>query len=108
MDFFNLEKPDVDFIISNPPFSKRDKVLEKLYEWDIPFAMIFSANGLFDGKIRFNLVKKYGAEVIYMYPRVKFIEEDGDRQSPPFQSVYWCYKMLPEKMIFCDVEEKNE
>ena len=42
VDFFTLDKPDVDYIISNPPYSKRMEILEKLYSWDIPFAMIFN------------------------------------------------------------------
>lgn len=107
-DFFNISKPDVDYIISNPPFSKRDAILERLYEWKIPFAMVFNANGLFDSKTRSTLAKTYGAEVIYMYPRVRFIDTDGNKNSPPFQSCYWCYKMIPEKLRFDFLEEETE
>ena len=59
-DFFNLEKPEVDYVISNPPFSKRDAILKRLYEWDIPFAMIFNVNGLFDSRNRSILADRGG------------------------------------------------
>ena len=100
VDFFELQKPDVEYIISNPPFSKRDAILERLYEWQIPFAMVFNTNGLFDSKTRSELAQKYGAELIYIYPRVRFIDANGDRNSPPFQSCFWCYKMVPEILRF--------
>ena len=106
-DFFKVEKPDADYIISNPPFSKRDAILQRLYEWQIPFAMVFNTNGLFDSKTRSELANKYGAEVLYMYPRVKFIDSDGNKNAPPFQSCYWCYKILPEKLMFGFIEEKE-
>ena len=41
-DFFKRDKPDVDFIISNPPFSQKLKVFKKLFEWRIPFAMLMN------------------------------------------------------------------
>lgn len=104
-DFFELEKPDVDYIISNPPFSKRDAILTRLYEWQIPFAMIFNVNGLFDSRNRYYLAQKYGAETMFLYPRVKFIDQNGYKNAPPFQSCYWCYKVLPEKMMFGNVDE---
>ena len=107
-DFFELDKPDVDYIISNPPFSRRDDVLQRLYEWGIPFAMIFNANGLFDSKVRMRLAKTYGAEVLYMYPRVKFSDNKGNGEKSPFQSCYWCYKILPEKIMFEYTETKWE
>lgn len=46
-DFFNRVKLnklvinwECDYIISNPPWSIKDKILAKLYELDIPFAML--------------------------------------------------------------------
>ena len=107
-DFFNLEKPEVDYVISNPPFSKRDAILKRLYEWDIPFAMIFNVNGLFDSRNRSILASRGGCEVLYMYPRVKFIDEYGNKNSPPFQSCYWCRNVLPEKIMFRFIDETDQ
>ena len=98
-DFFELEKPDVDYVISNPPYSKRQEILQRLYEWDIPFAMLFNTNGLFDSKKRAELARGGRAEVLVIYPRIEFIDINGERNHATFQSCYWCRNILPEKMI---------
>ena len=41
-DFFKRDRPDVDVIISNPPFSQKLSVFEKLFTWGIPFAMLMN------------------------------------------------------------------
>ena len=43
-DFFDIDNVDVDCIVSNPLFSKRQSVFEKLYELGKPFAMIINMN----------------------------------------------------------------
>lgn len=60
VDFFKLDKPKVDYVISNPPYSCRTEVIKRLYEWDLPFAMMFNSNGIFDNKSRFELARKSG------------------------------------------------
>ena len=61
-DFFELQSTDianVDCIVSNPPFSKRQAVFEQLYELEKPFAMIINFNGLFDAKSRWKLFNEH-------------------------------------------------
>ena len=62
--------------------------------------MLFNSNGLFDSKPRIELTAKYGVELLYLYPRVNFISENGSSFMPPFQSVYLCHNILPEKIMF--------
>ena len=100
-DFFKINiKSHFDYIISNPSYSKRDMVLNKLYDLKIPFAMIMNVNGLFDSRKRIELAKNKGCQIMYLYPRTKFIDSEGKRNSPPFQSCYWCYKILPNDLMF--------
>ena len=41
-DFFTYHPSEpYDMIISNPPFSKKDKILERVYTLDKPFALLF-------------------------------------------------------------------
>ena len=77
VDFFSLRKPDVDYVISNPPYSKRTEILKQLYSWGIPFAMMCNSNGLLDSKTRFNLARAYGLQIMYIYPRVKYSKNGG-------------------------------
>lgn len=103
-DFFLLDKPDVDYIISNPPYSTRTEVLKQLYKWDIPFALILNSNGLFDSVTR-SLLARGGVELLFLYPRVKYIDTQGTRSAPPYQSVYWCHNILPKQIMFADIED---
>lgn len=48
-DFFSYEPDKWDLIVSNPPFSLKDKVLKRLYEFEKPFAILLPLNSLQGG-----------------------------------------------------------
>lgn len=56
-DFFNYEPDNYDYIISNPPFSIKGEVFERLFSLNKKFAMLVGVVGLFESKKRFNLFK---------------------------------------------------
>lgn len=102
-DFFDYSEPQGDIIVSNPPFSKRDKIFEKLYEWDIPFALIMNFNGLFDSKKRADIFRDHRVEMLVPRGRMKFIHKDkGQLNSPNFQSIYICNHLLENQIVFDD------
>ena len=101
-DFFRYE-PDqeYDFIISNPPYSKKDAILKRLYELGKPFAMLVNPNGIFDARQRYNFFRRYGVQLFIPKRRTKFIKHGTDLMiSPPFLTVYVCWKFLPETIMF--------
>jgi len=109
-DFFHYQKrviSHVDYIISNPPYSIKDKVYEHLFNLGKPFAMLMGATaGLFEGK-RFILFKNKKVEVMWLKPRVAYIDQNGVvMKSPPFQSCYVCHRVLPKAHMFIEVERK--
>lgn len=100
-DFFKIDNLKYyDAIVSNPPFSKREKILEKLFYIDIPFALILNFNGLFDSKTRWELFKKNQFELLIPCGRMHFFNGDCDGNSPHFQSVYVCHNILPKQIVF--------
>ena len=102
-DFFEYTEPQGDIIVSNPPFSKRDKIFEKLYQWDIPFALIMNFNGLFDSKKRVDIFRDHRVEMLVPRGRMKFIHKDkGQLNSPNFQSIYVCNHLLENQITFDD------
>ena len=108
-DFFDYEQaPDgVECIVSNPPFSKRDAIFKRLYELDLPFAMIMNNNGLFDSKIRFELFKHNTFELLIPKGRMRFFDETMEvKNSPNFQSIYVCNGILNKQIEYCDMEIK--
>jgi len=100
-DFFDIDNlREYDAVVSNPPFSKRQKILEKLFEAKVPFAMIMNFNGLFDAKARWELFKNNDFGLIVPCGRMHFFNEDCVGNSPNFQSVYVCRKMFPAQIVF--------
>ena len=45
-DFFTYQPEDFDVIVSNPPYTQKDRVIERLYELEKPFAVLLPLNSL--------------------------------------------------------------
>ena len=101
-DFLLMDVPVCDYIISNPPYSLRNKILQRLFKMGKPFAMLMNTNGLFDSDLRWNLFKNNNFTLIYLKGRVKYMENYGEKPkaSPPFQSAYICSQISDKQIIF--------
>lgn len=107
-DFFNTNiNINIDYIISNPPYSLKNEVFERLFSLDIPFGMLVGVVGLFESKKRFNLFKNNDFEIMYFDKRISYLKSYEDEKpliNPPFSSVYLCSNILPEKIIFENIK----
>ena len=85
-DFFTYQPEEhYDMIVSNPPYSMKEKVYKRCFELGKPFAMLVGMNGLFDSKGRRNMFSKYGIQILVPDGRTKFISiEDKKLVAPPF------------------------
>lgn len=102
-DFFNCEVLECDYIISNPPYSRKGDVFQKLFEIGKPFAMLVGLAGLFESQKRFNMFSCNDFEIMYMNLGISYLNEYSERVpsiNPPFSSVYLCNQMLPKQIIF--------
>lgn len=102
-DFFKCKVPKCDYIISNPPYSLKTEVFEKLFKLDIPFAMLVGVVGLFESKKRFNIFADNNFEIMYFDKRIAYFrsyDEQKPSLNPPFSSVYICKNMLPKQIVF--------
>lgn len=108
-DFFKEVSPDgVEYIISNPPYSLKAEVLERLFSLDIPFAMLLGVVGLFESQKRFNLFKDNKFELMYFNKRISYFrdyDEPTPGLNPPFSSVYVCKDILPNQIVFEFIEK---
>ena len=99
VDFFERDLTGFDYVISNPPFSRRNDVLSRLYDAGVAFAMLQNVSGLFDSKSRMILADR-GCGIIYIYPRVEFKNADlKEGVRVPFQSCYWTRGILPDGSV---------
>jgi hypothetical protein len=109
-DFFSYKpgKTPYDYIISNPPYSLKNEVFARLFLLGVPFAMLMGATaGLFEGA-RFDLFEDREPEVLWLKPRIAFIDQSGTAmKSPPFQSCYVCRGVLPRKNMFARVQKEG-
>lgn len=91
VDFFDIDNlTDYDAVVSNPPFSKRQKILERLFESGIQFAIILNFNGLFDSAKRWELFKANDFELLVPKGRMHFFNDECAGNSPNFQSIWVC------------------
>jgi hypothetical protein len=85
-DFFNMEFPNCDYIISNPPYSLKTEVLKKLFEINKPFAMLVGVVGLFESQKRFEMFRDNEFEIMYMNRRISYFKDYKDQKpslNPP-------------------------
>ena len=106
-DFFDLDF-ECDYIISNPPYSCKGEVLQRLFDLGKPFAMLVGVVGLFESQKRFTMFKTHDFEIMYLNKRVSYLKSYSDEKpalNPPFSSVYVCSKMLPEQIVFEEINK---
>lgn len=105
-DFFTMPVPDCDIIVSNPPYSLKTEVFQRLFLIGKPFAMLVGVVGLFESKKRFNLFKNNKFEIMWLSKRVAYFKDYNDEKpslNPPFSSVWLCSNLLEEENAFEEI-----
>ena len=101
-DFFEYEPNEhYDYIISNPPFTRKLEVLDRLYKLDKPFAMILGLPILNYQEIG-NFFLNKELQLLIVDKKVSF---DGNTAS--FNNSYFCKGILPRDIIFEHLENNN-
>lgn len=99
-DFFEYEPDQFDLIVDNPPFSEKDKVLERLYSFNKPFAILLPLNSL-QGKTRYKYFKQ-GIQLLSFDARVSYHDKSHMKnvvKGSPFATAYFCRDLLPKDLI---------
>lgn len=101
-DFFDYEPIEkYDYIISNPPFSRKIDILDRLYKLNKPFAMLMNIECLnYQAMGEFFLDKEL--QLLIVDKKVSF---DGNTAS--FNTSYFCNDILPKQIIFEHLEHNN-
>lgn len=94
-DFFN-DFPKYDILITNPPFSLKDKFLTEAYKRGKPFAILLPITSL-EGLKRQELYKKNGIQILFPKKRIDF----NGKKAPWFYCAWFCWKLnLPDILNF--------
>jgi hypothetical protein len=100
-DFFEYEPPYYDYVVSNPPFTRKLEVLDRLYKLGKPFGMVLGLPILNYQEVgQFFLDKEL--QLLIVDKKVSF---DGNTSS--FNNSYFCWGMLPKDIIFHHLEHNN-
>lgn len=95
LDFLKDDLPEFDAVITNPPYSKKDKFIEKCYEIGKPFALLLPVSSI-QGKKRGSMFKYKGIELMVLNSRVDFT----GKGSPHFGVAWFCHGILDEDLKF--------
>lgn len=111
-DFLKMDysKLQFDCIVSNPPFTLKDEILERLYKINKPFAILLPIQSLQSSE-RTPLFIKYGLELLSFDKRACFYTNNDLNKvkfGNHFASAYFCKNVLPEKLIFEELNPVQE
>lgn len=98
-NFFDYEPKQWDIMISNPPFSIKDDILERAYKLDKPFALLFPINTI-QSKKRF-LIFNNEIQLLCFDTRIDYHNINNMQytiKGTPFSSAYFCRNFLPTKL----------
>jgi hypothetical protein len=103
-DFFQYEpEKEYDCIISNPPFSRKIEVFERLYDLGKPFAMLMNIECL-NYQVVGNMFYNHDSDLQLLIVDKK-VSYDG--KMAMFNSSYFCKEMLPQSLVFKHLEHNN-
>lgn len=94
-DFYNYEPDNWDIIVSNPPFTNKRKIFERVLSFNKPFALLMSLTWLNDAAPK-QLFFEKDLQLLMFDKRIKFI---GMGNKITFSSAYYCWNLLPKQII---------
>lgn len=107
-DFLTFQPKEFDCIITNPPFSLKQKFLERAYSLGKPFAFLLPLT-TFEGKVRQELFKKYGVEVILFDKRINFETPSGKGSGSWFATAWFTWGLnIGKQLTFVKYQENKQ
>ena len=98
----DLEVGGIDIIITNPPYSLKDKFLERAFKIGKPFAFLLPITAL-GGEKRIRLFMEHGLQMIIPTKRINYITPNSGKSSW-FHTAWFCGNMnLPKQLNFVEI-----
>lgn len=95
-----MENKTWDCIITNPPFSIKQKFLDRCYSLRKPFALLLPLT-TFETKKRQDLFRNYGLEVIFLPNRINFETPSGTGSGAWFATAWFTWGLnIGKQMTF--------
>lgn len=101
-DFFAYEPAKWDLIVSNPPFSIKQKIVERCLSFGKPFALLLS-NLWLNSSAPVRLFKEKEMQMLLFDKRIQFTEKNAAY----FGTSYFCHKVLPKQIVFENLSQSK-
>lgn len=82
--------PDFDFIIENPPYSIKDKWIQRCYDLGKPWALLLPITAMGE-QARVAMYKKHGIQLFLPKQRIEFITPNGTEGGGWFYAAWFCH-----------------
>lgn len=97
--------PMPNVVITNPPYSIKQKFLERSYGLNVPFALLLPLT-TFETRKRQDLFRKFGVEVIFFDKRINFMTPSGQGSGSWFATAWFTWGLnIGKEMTFARLEE---
>lgn len=100
-DFYTYQPEHFDLIVSNPPFSNKRRIFERVNSFNKPYCLLMTLAWLNDTAPKI-LWKDKDLQLLMFDERVRF---KGMGSQPTFSSAYYCYNFLPKQIIMRSLKE---
>lgn len=97
-DFFENNRGDI--CVSNPPFTIKKEVLQRLKELDKPFILLMPQQTI-NAKYFMDMFREENIQLLIPPKRIHFIKNGDDKTKCSFDCAFFCWKMGYDKdLIF--------
>lgn len=97
-DFYEYEPEHFDLIISNPPFTNKTKMFERVLSFNKPFAILMSILYMNDGT-PYKIFKDIDLQLL-LFPKRMTFKNQPQNNKINFMSCYYCKDFLPKAIMF--------
>lgn len=97
MDFYNFDPEGWDVLVSNPPFTNKAQIFERVISFGKPFALLMSLTWLNDAAPKRLFGHKTPLELLMFEERIQY---KGQDKKITFSSAYYCSGLLPKPIMF--------
>ena len=98
-DFYTYEPEKWDVIVSNPPFTNKKKIFERVNSFNKPYCLLMTLAWLNDSAPK-ELWRDRDLQLLMFDRRIRF---KGMDNKISFSSAYYCYNFLPKQIIMRDL-----
>ena len=98
-DFLSYEPPEYNAIVTNPPYSLKNRFLQRAYSLGKPFAFLLPLTFL-ESQFRQNLFRQHGISLLLLDKRINFETPSGRGSGSWFATAWFCWKILPSDLVF--------